>query len=338
MTKPSMPTKSELFLSRPLLTGALEEVPGLGAVGIQNLRKQGIKTTYQLIGAFLAGGRDVTAMTDKLVEMGNRRQDCSVTGAALCARVATRGVKVDIKLSDHVVATTASRFGDDKKTAFIQKKLTGKLSSDFFGISEASEANFKAVGIATTDALFGAFLKLLDDEEPSKSADKCDAFYAKLGALGAAKGFKSVIIYQLQAKLAVGIDSHGPAALRAAMPVLPEEGEEGEPVESAASDRTGGSNANATRRRHASQASGVASASRQLFADRARPGAAASGGDAHGGSSAAAGAGSSFLLATMPCALLAFALFSFFCTSRGPSEPAMLPNVADVKLIESEWL
>ena len=41
------------FVNKPLLTGELNEVPGLGEVGINTLNHSGIKTTYQLIGKFL---------------------------------------------------------------------------------------------------------------------------------------------------------------------------------------------------------------------------------------------------------------------------------------------
>ena len=41
------------FLNKPLLTGELNEVPGLGEVGINTLNRSGIFTTYQLIGKFL---------------------------------------------------------------------------------------------------------------------------------------------------------------------------------------------------------------------------------------------------------------------------------------------
>ena len=41
------------FVNKPLLTGELNEVPGLGEVGINTLNRSGIKTTYQLIGKFL---------------------------------------------------------------------------------------------------------------------------------------------------------------------------------------------------------------------------------------------------------------------------------------------
>ena len=41
------------FVNKPLLTGELKEVPGLGEVGINTLNHSGIFTTYQLIGKFL---------------------------------------------------------------------------------------------------------------------------------------------------------------------------------------------------------------------------------------------------------------------------------------------
>ena len=69
-----------------------------------------------------------------------------------------KGFKCQVRLSEHVIKTTASRFGDDKKSAFIQKKLSGKLHEDFFGISQASEAKFASAGITNTDQLFAAFL------------------------------------------------------------------------------------------------------------------------------------------------------------------------------------
>ena len=41
------------FVNKPLLTGELDEVPGLGEVGINTLNHSGIFTTYQLIGKYL---------------------------------------------------------------------------------------------------------------------------------------------------------------------------------------------------------------------------------------------------------------------------------------------
>jgi hypothetical protein len=41
------------FVNKPLLTGELDEVPGLGEVGINTLNRSGIFTTYQVIGKFL---------------------------------------------------------------------------------------------------------------------------------------------------------------------------------------------------------------------------------------------------------------------------------------------
>ena len=47
MSTKSVHTKEETFLQAVCLTGALEEVPGLGDVGIKNLRAKGINTTYR---------------------------------------------------------------------------------------------------------------------------------------------------------------------------------------------------------------------------------------------------------------------------------------------------
>lgn len=116
--------------------------------------------------------------------------------------------------------TATSLFDDSKKTAFLQRRLTGTLSEDFFGIKD--ERAFRANGITSTDHLFGAFLAIIDDPDPSKNTAKCDQFYAELKKLGAAPSYKSAIIYQLQAKLAVGIDTHGPEALLSPLPTLPE--------------------------------------------------------------------------------------------------------------------
>jgi len=41
------------FVNKPLLTGELDEVPGLDEVGINTLNHSGIFTTYQVIGKFL---------------------------------------------------------------------------------------------------------------------------------------------------------------------------------------------------------------------------------------------------------------------------------------------
>ena len=47
------PTNISQMDFEPRLTGELNEVPGLGKVGIDTLNRSRIKTTYQLIGKFL---------------------------------------------------------------------------------------------------------------------------------------------------------------------------------------------------------------------------------------------------------------------------------------------
>lgn len=219
-----MPTKKEeAFRDSPSLKGDLNEVPGLGDAGIKNLQAKGIKTTYQLIGHFLNLNRNEADMIKFLIALDNRKnpeQYVENTARAIKERVANKGFKCDIRLSDHVIKTATSMFNDAKKTDFLQKKLTGKLSDDFFGIK--NEAGFKEAGIETSDHLFGEFLRHIDDPDPSKNTDKCDEFYARLVSLGASPGHKSAIIYQLQAKLGVGIDTHGPEALKLPMPTLAE--------------------------------------------------------------------------------------------------------------------
>jgi len=122
-------------------------------------------------------------------------------------RVLIKGFKCEIKLSDHVIKSSHSHFGDDKKRAFMNQKLTGNLTVDFTGIGPASLANLAAVGITNSDGLFAAFLSIIDNPNPMANTDKCDQFYEQLGRWKVASGFKATIIYQLQSKLAVGIDS-----------------------------------------------------------------------------------------------------------------------------------
>ena len=122
-------------------------------------------------------------------------------------RVLIKGFKCEIKLSDHVIKSSHSHFGDDKKRAFMNKKLTGNLTVDFTGIKEVTVANLAAVGITNSDGLFAAFLSIIDNPNPMANTDKCDQFYEQLGRWKVASGYKATIIYQLQSKLAVGIDS-----------------------------------------------------------------------------------------------------------------------------------
>jgi len=206
-----MPTKAELFSTKEKLSGELNEVPGFGEKGIANLNKKGIHTTYQVIGKFLELDRDPQKLHEFLVSEEIEMLSAPLTKERTAQRIADRvlamGFKCEIKLSPHVIKSTVSKFGDDKKTAFMAKKLTGDLASDFFGIK--STAGFEAAGITSTDKLFAAFLSIIDHPHPDANTKKCDEFYDKLNDLGAASGFKSAIIYQLQSKLAVGIDSEG---------------------------------------------------------------------------------------------------------------------------------
>jgi hypothetical protein len=129
------------------------------------------------------------------------------TAHKIADRVLIKGFKCEIKLSDGVIKSSHSHFGDDKKRAFMNKKLTGDLTVDFTGIKEVTVANLAAVGITNSDGLFAAFLSIIDNPNPMANTDKCDQFYEQLGRWKVASGFKATIIYQLQSKLAVGIDS-----------------------------------------------------------------------------------------------------------------------------------
>jgi len=206
-----MLTKAEMFSTKEQLSGDLGEVPGFGLKGIDNLKAKGIHTTYQIIGKFLEFDRDVQKLHDFLVspEIGMQPGPLNThrTAERIGARVLGEGFKCEIKLSDHVIKSTVSMFNDAKKTAFMSKKLSGDLAADFTGIKNIDK--FKAAGIHNTDQLFAAFLKIIDDPHPGLNTSKCDEFYRLLGSLGAASGYKSAIIYQLQAKLAVGIDTEG---------------------------------------------------------------------------------------------------------------------------------
>jgi hypothetical protein len=129
------------------------------------------------------------------------------TAQQIARRVLIKGFKCEIKLSDGVIKSSHSHFGDDKKRAFMNKKLTGNLTVDFTGIKEVTVANLAAVGITNSDGLFAAFLSIIDNPNPMANTDKCDQFYEQLGRWKVASGYKATIIYQLQSKLAVGIDS-----------------------------------------------------------------------------------------------------------------------------------
>jgi hypothetical protein len=131
-------------------------------------------------------------------------------------RVLIKGFKCEIKLSDHVLKSSHSHFGDDKKRAFMNQKLTGNLG-DFTGIGPASLANLAEDGITNSDGLLAAFLSIIDNPNPMANTDKCDQFYEQLGRWKVASGFKATIIYQLQSKLAVGIDSSNEGELEMAL-------------------------------------------------------------------------------------------------------------------------
>lgn len=208
------PPKAESFLDGRL-SGDLLEVPGIGTEhGIPNLNKHGIKTSYQLIGHFLKLNRNVDAFADFLVtECKGMKQHMTKTAEAINERVSKKGFTCDIKLSDHVIATS-TKFDDTKKTDFLTRKLSNTLEDDFMGIGPDTVSKFAAAGIRNTDQLFGAFLSIIDDPDVSKNTSKCDEFYDKLKEMKSAPSYKSVIIYQLQAKLAIGIDTHGPEALK----------------------------------------------------------------------------------------------------------------------------
>ena len=154
-------------------------------------------------------GRDPERLHTWLVDMGCHAPSMTrhQTAQQIEDRVLIKGFKCEIKLSDHVLTSSHSLFGDDKKRAFMNQKLTGNLTVDFTGIGPASLANLAAVGITNSDGLFAAFLSIIDNPNPMANTDKCDQFDEQLGRYGVASGYKATIIYQLQSKLAVGIDS-----------------------------------------------------------------------------------------------------------------------------------
>ena len=140
-------------------------------------------------------------------DVGCHAPSMKKTAQQIADRVLIKGFKCEIKLSEDVIKSSHSHFGDDKKRAFMNQKLTGNLTNDFTGIGPASLANLAAVGITNSDGLFAAFLSIIDNPIPMANTDKCDQFYEQLGRYGVASGYKATIIYQLQSKLAVGIDS-----------------------------------------------------------------------------------------------------------------------------------
>ena len=129
------------------------------------------------------------------------------TAQQIARRVLIKGFKCEIKLSEDVIKSSHSHFGDDKKRAFMNQKLTGNLTNDFTGIEPASLANLAEVGITNSDGLFAAFLSIIDNPNPMANTEKCNQFYEQLGRWNVASRDKATIIYQLKLKLAVGIDS-----------------------------------------------------------------------------------------------------------------------------------
>ena len=79
-------------------------------------------------------GRDAERLHAWLVnDMGCHAPSMTThkTAQQIARRVLIKGFKCEIKLSEDVIKSSHSHFGDDKKRAFMNQKLTGNLTNDF---------------------------------------------------------------------------------------------------------------------------------------------------------------------------------------------------------------
>ena len=192
------------------------EIPQLGATAKARLVGNGVKSTYQILGWFLHHGRNVDEFKAFLDDMEAPPTHTRKIAEAVRERVSRAGVKLQIKLPDHVIES--SRMDDDKCFKFLARAFNQSIEHDFEGLGmgkpgkpSQSVANLRRANVATTDQLFGLFLDKFDEPITESSVTKVTEFYRQLGELGVAHGYKSTIIDALQAQLDIGIDRIGAA-------------------------------------------------------------------------------------------------------------------------------
>jgi len=195
------------------LTGDLQEVDHIGPQSTEKLNKQGIYTTYQLLGHFLWLDRDKTAFLALLKSADTPGAHREAVAEAVSKRVAEVGIKIGVTLPTHVDGTPVSSRLDEAKAKKIKNiKFNNDLRHDFPGVGFGNESETKtakklaAHGIENTNRLFGEMLRHFDQTQPTP--DNLSKFWKRLGELGCADGWKTTIINAMIAKLDIGIDNY----------------------------------------------------------------------------------------------------------------------------------
>ena len=181
-----------------ILDGKLTQIPGVGPVTAAALKRQGIKTSYALIGHFLS-----LVDEDGLQPAGDRfkalLEDCETPPAYRDTVVLAIGEKISSGFLVDGLGTPAdirsSQCNNQDIEDFLAKELTGDPQQDFKGVGPKSEAALAEMDVNTTWQMLGALLML-------GSATK---FEEQLKLAGVASAWRSTIVHQCLEKLAAGL-------------------------------------------------------------------------------------------------------------------------------------
>ena len=181
------------------LDGKLTQIPGVGPVTAAALKRQGIKTSYALIGHFLS-----LVDEDGLLPACDRfkalLEDCETPPAYRDTVVLAIGEKISSGFLVDGLSTPAdirasSQCNNQDIEDFLAKELTGDPQQDFKGVGPKSEAALAEMDVNTTWQMLGALLML-------GSAKK---FEEQLKLAGVASAWRSTIVHQCLEKLAAGL-------------------------------------------------------------------------------------------------------------------------------------
>jgi len=182
------------------LTGDLDEVPHVGGATISELKKDGVKSTWQLFGKFITHlNENVGLLTaasrfkDDLANAGSPVGHRDSVVSAVAERVYS-GFKCPMEMDDD--RRSSSRMTHAKMEKFLEKDLSGDLASDFDGIGSESAKKLRKAGVHTSWQLFGKALEFDGD------ADRFEDFLTNNGT---ASGYKATVTHQVAEKLAHGL-------------------------------------------------------------------------------------------------------------------------------------
>lgn len=181
------------------LNGDLTQIPGVGKVSAAALQRQGIPTSYALIGHFLSLV-DENGLLPACDRFKALLEDCETPAAYRDTVVLAIGEKLNagfrvegMDMPAEIVESTQCNHQDIED--FLAKELTGDPQQDFKGVGPKSKSALAEQGVDTTWQMLGTLLTLGDALE----------FREQLKLAGVASGWRSTIAHQCVEKVAAGV-------------------------------------------------------------------------------------------------------------------------------------